>query len=62
MLEKWNDGILGYGKMVKWVTCREPQGRPIGKTHIDMEVQDVYKLETSFENQHSNIPSFHYSM
>jgi hypothetical protein len=34
---------LGYGEMVKWVTCREPQGRAIGKTHIDMEVHDVYK-------------------
>jgi hypothetical protein len=48
--------------MVKWVTCREPQGRAIGKTHIDKEVQDVYKLKPSFENQHSNIPSFHYSI
>jgi hypothetical protein len=34
MLEEWNSGILGYGKMVKWV---------IGKIHIDREVQDVNK-------------------
>ena len=26
MMEYWNDGILGYGEMVKWVTCREPLG------------------------------------
>jgi len=48
--------------MVKWITCREPQGRAIGKSYIDKEVQAVYKLRTSFENQYSNIPSFHYSM
>ena len=35
--------IMGYGEMVKWVTCREPQGRAIGKMHIDKEVQDFYK-------------------
>ncbi len=50
---------MGYGEMVKWVACREPQGRAIGKIHIDREVQDFYKLKTSFENQHSNIPLFH---
>ena len=36
-LECWNNGnsgILGYGKMVKWV---------IGKIHINREVQDVNK-------------------
>jgi hypothetical protein len=33
-LECWNSGILGYGKMVKWV---------IGKIHTDREVQDVKK-------------------
>jgi len=62
MLEEWNDGRMGYGEMVKWVTCREPlgletcrraqveslgaerpQGRAIGKIHIDQEVQDFYK-------------------
>ena len=31
--------------MAKWVTCREPQGRAIGKIHIDKEVQDFYKNE-----------------
>ncbi len=40
--------------MVKWVTCREPQGRAIGKINNDKEVRDVYKLKTSFENQYSN--------
>jgi hypothetical protein len=32
-MEYWNDGILGYGEMVKWV---------IGKIHTDKEVHDVY--------------------
>jgi len=26
---------MGYEEMVKWVTCREPQGRAIGNIHID---------------------------
>jgi hypothetical protein len=30
----WNSGILGYGKMVKWV---------IGKIHIDWEVHHINK-------------------
>jgi len=34
ILEYWNDGILGYGKMVKWV---------IDIIHIDREVLDDYK-------------------
>ena len=44
--EGWNTGTmeyLGYGEVVKWVTCREPQGRAIDKIHIDKGVQDVYK-------------------
>jgi hypothetical protein len=58
--------------MVKWVTCREPlglefgaerpQGRAIVKIHIYKEVQDLYKLKNSLQNQHSIIPSFHYSI
>ena len=42
-MEYWNDGILGYGKMVKWFTCRESQGLAIVKIHIDWEIQDIYK-------------------
>jgi hypothetical protein len=45
--------------MEDWVTCREPQGRAIGEIHIVKEVKYVYKSKVSFENQHSNIPSFH---
>ena len=28
-------------EMIKWVTCREPQGRAIGKIHIDKQVLGV---------------------
>ena len=44
MLEYWNDGILGYGEMVKCLPVRvRTQTGVIGKIHIDKEVQDVYK-------------------
>ncbi len=43
---------MGYGETVKWI---------IVKIQIYKEIQDLYKLKNSFENQHSNIPSFHYS-
>jgi hypothetical protein len=32
MLDYWNTGMLGYGKMVNWV---------IDKIHIYREVQDI---------------------
>jgi hypothetical protein len=50
MLEYWNDGIMGSGKMGQWL---------IGKISLDREAN---KCVTSFKNQHSNIPPFHYSM
>jgi hypothetical protein len=30
----WNNGMMGFGKMEKWVIC---------KIHIAQEIQDVYK-------------------
>jgi len=50
MLECWNDGIMGPGKMGQWF---------IGKIPLD---KDINKRVTSFKNQHSIIPPFHYSM
>ena len=44
---------MGSGKMGK---CYN------GKIHLDTEVKNALKQETSFKKQHSNIPSFHYSM
>ena len=45
--------------MVKCLPVRvRTQTGVIGKIHLDKEVQVVYKLKVSFENQHSNIPSF----
>ncbi len=65
MLEYWNDGILGYGEMVKWVTCREPlglelgaerpQGRAIGKIHNDREVRMFINEKLPLK---TNIPIF----
>ena len=60
-MEWWNTGLWASGskslrlgeKMVNWV---------IGKIHIYKKVQDFYKWITSFENQNSNIPLFHYSI
>ena len=44
MLEKWNDGILGYGKMVKCLPVRvRTQTMVIDKIHIDKEAHDVFK-------------------
>ena len=59
MLECWNVGIMGYGEMVKWVTCREPQGCAIGKIQIDKEFQDLYKEKLPLK---TNIPKFHHSL
>jgi hypothetical protein len=44
---------------VESLGAERPQGRAIGKIHIVKEVKYVYKSKVSFENQHSNIPSFH---
>ena len=46
--------------MVKWVTCREPQGRAIGKTHIDKEVHDFFRNEKL--PLKTNIPIFQHSI
>jgi hypothetical protein len=46
-LEYWNDGIMGSGKMGK---CYN------GEIHLDTEVKNALKQETSFKKQHSNIP------
>jgi len=53
MLEYWNDGIMGSGKMVE--CCN-------GEIHLDMEIENAYKFGNFLKKQHSNIPSFHYSM
>ena len=50
MLESWNDGILGSGKIGK---CYN------GEIHLDTEVKNALKIETSLKN---NIPIFHHSM
>ena len=50
MLEYWNDGIMGSGEMGQCF---------IGKIPFDNKVN---KWEYFFQNQHSNIPPFHYSM
>jgi len=34
MMEYWNDGVTGYGEMIRWV---------IGKINIDKEVHDLFK-------------------
>jgi len=53
MLEYWNHGIMGYGKMVE---CY------YGEIHLDIETEMLINYEYSFSNQHSNLPSFHYSI
>jgi len=53
IMEYWENGILGYGKMVKCY-C--------GKIHLEIETKMLINFEYSFSKQHSIIPSFHYSM
>jgi len=50
MLEYWNSGRMGFGKMDKCI---------IGIITLDMEIDNVNRLESFFE---INIPLFHYSM
>jgi hypothetical protein len=59
MLEYWNDGIKDYEKMEKRVTCREPQGRAIGKIPLDRE---VYKIDREIVPFKTTIPPSHYSI
>ena len=49
MLEYWNTGILGSGKMVSWVI-------------VKFLLRKLNRKMSSFLNHHSIIPSFHYSM
>ena len=54
MLEYWNDGIVGFGKLEKWV---------IDKIHLDNDLDDEGRI---FINNSiplkTNIPSFHPSI
>ena len=41
---------MGSGEMEKWATCREPQGRAIGKIPPDREVNKVnMSIKLSFK-------------
>ncbi|MBW1797328.1 MAG: hypothetical protein JRJ21_02740 [Deltaproteobacteria bacterium] len=54
MLEYWNNGIVGFGKLEKWV---------IDKIHLDNDLDDEGRI---FINNSiplkTNIPSFHPSI
>jgi len=53
IMEYWKDGIMGFGKMVD---CY------YGGIHLDIETKMLINYVYFFSKQHSNIPSFHYSM
>jgi hypothetical protein len=48
MLEYWNDGIMGSGKMGLW---------DIGNITLDKEVNSIHKTVIFFQR-----PTFHYSI
>jgi hypothetical protein len=61
MLESWNDGIMGFGKMGHW---------DIDNTFLDEEVKSINKWKNTFQSpiplktgsstfQYSIIPLFH---
>jgi len=50
MMECWNSGIMGFGIMEYWAD---------GKICVDEKIKNGY---SPFENQHSSLPLFHYSM
>jgi len=50
MLEGWNYGIMGYGKLEWWIN---------GEIHPDKKTS---RLIMPFKNQYSIIPPFHYSV
>ncbi len=58
MLEYWNDGIMGD------LVLNNVEGGKMGQRFIDRKPieNDIGKKVSSFKNQHSIIPLFHYSM
>ncbi|RZB38095.1 MAG: hypothetical protein SRB2_00441 [Desulfobacteraceae bacterium Eth-SRB2] len=53
VLEYWNDGIMRFGKMEKWV---------IEKINLDSVVKKNITIKNSFRNHYSTIPLFQYSI
>jgi len=53
VLEYWNDGIMRFGKMEKWV---------IEKINLDSVVKKNITIKNSFRNHYSTVPIFHYSI
>jgi len=52
-VEQWNDGIMGFGEMEKWVTGTISFGREVKK--VSMEINSL--LNSTFH--YSTIPLFH---
>jgi len=52
-MEQWNDGIMGSGKMEKWVIGKIPLDREVNKVKIRISSL----LKPTF--QYSTIPLFH---
>jgi hypothetical protein len=53
MMEQWNSGIMGSGKMEKWVIGKIPLDREVNKVNIRI----TSLLKQTF--QYSTIPLFH---
>jgi len=53
MLEYWNTGTMGSGKMV--VCCDV-------EIYFDIQIENAHNSKLPLKTQHSIIPPFHYSM
>ncbi len=42
MMEQWNDGIMGFGKMEKWATGKIPPNREVKKVNMELRSNSFY--------------------